>query len=41
MSNTESIEQTPPWMMVHSITWTIAEFYSRHLAAKVTKGLMQ
>lgn len=38
---TESIDQTPAGMLVHGIMSSIPEFYSRNLAAEVTKGLTQ
>lgn len=41
VSATESIDQTPSGMLVHGIMSSIAEFYSRNLAAEVTKGLTQ
>ena len=41
VSATESIDQTPSGMLVHGIMSSIAEFYSRNLAAEVTKGLSQ
>ena len=41
VSATESIDETPPGMLVHGIMSTIAELYSRNLAAEVTKGLTQ
>ena len=41
VSATESIDQTPPGMLVHGIMSSIAEFYSRNLATEVTKGLTQ
>lgn len=41
MSATESIDQTPSGVLMHGIMWSIAEFYSRHLATEATKGLTQ
>ncbi len=39
VSATESIDETPSGMLVHGIMATIAEFYSRNLAAEVSKGM--
>ncbi|MGV1037851.1 MAG: recombinase family protein, partial [Candidatus Nanopelagicales bacterium] len=41
VSTTESIDQTPSGMLLHGIMSSIAEFYSRNLAAEVTKGMGQ
>ncbi|MCL2424041.1 MAG: recombinase family protein [Micrococcales bacterium] len=41
VSATENIDETPSGMLLHGIMSTIAEFYSRNLAAEVTKGLTQ
>ena len=41
VSATESIDQTPSGMLMHGIMSSIAEFYSRNLAAEVTKGISQ
>lgn len=41
ISTTESIDQTPSGMLLHGIMSSIAEFYSRNLAAEVTKGMSQ
>lgn len=39
VSTTEAIDATPSGMLLHGIMSSIAEFYSRSLAAEVTKGL--
>jgi site-specific DNA recombinase len=39
VSTTEAIDATPSGMLLHGIMSSIAEFYSRNLAAEVTKGL--
>jgi site-specific DNA recombinase len=41
VSTTESIDQTPSGMLLHGIMSSIAEFYSRNLAAEVVKGMSQ
>ncbi len=41
VSTTESIDQTPSGMLLHGIMSSIAEFYSRNLAAEVMKGMTQ
>ena len=41
VSTTESIDQTPSGMLLHGIMSSIAEFYSRNLAAEVVKGMTQ
>lgn len=41
VSSTESIDQTPPGMLVHGIMSSVAEFFSRNLATEVAKGLPQ
>lgn len=41
VSTTESIDQTPSGMLLHGIMSSIAEFYSRNLAAEVMKGMAQ
>ena len=41
VSTTEAIDTTPSGMLLHGIMSSIAEFYSRNLAAEVTKGLSQ
>lgn len=41
VSTTENIDQTPSGMLLHGIMSSIAEFYSRNLAAEVTKGMTQ
>ncbi len=41
ISTTESIDQTPSGMLLHGIMSSIAEFYSRNLAAEVMKGMTQ
>lgn len=41
VSATENIDQTPSGMLLHGIMSSIAEFYSRNLATKVTKGMTQ
>jgi site-specific DNA recombinase len=41
VSATENIDETPSGMLLHGITSTIAEFYSRNLATEVVKGLTQ
>jgi len=40
VSTTEAIDATPSGMLLHGIMSSIAEFYSRNLAAEVTKGLI-
>ena len=39
VSTSENIDQTPGGMLLHGIMSSIAEFYSRNLAAEVAKGL--
>ncbi|MGO1851617.1 recombinase family protein [Microbacterium sp. JB110] len=41
ISVTESIDETPSGTLVHGVMSSIAEFYSRNLAAEVSKGLIQ
>ena len=41
VSTTESIDQTPSGILLHGIMSSIAEFYSRNLAAEVAKGMSQ
>ncbi len=41
VSTTESIDETPSGMLLHGIMSSIAEFYSRNLAAEVMKGMTQ
>ncbi|BCQ01683.1 hypothetical protein TPCV4_01270 [Cutibacterium avidum] len=41
VSATENIDETPSGMLLHGITSSIAEFYSRNLAAEVTKRMTQ
>jgi site-specific DNA recombinase len=41
VSTTESIDETPSGMLLHGIMSSIAEFYSRNLAAEVLKGMTQ
>jgi site-specific DNA recombinase len=41
VSVTESIDETPSGTLVHGVMSAIAEFYSKNLAAEVTKGLTQ
>ena len=41
VSATENIDETPSGMLLHGIMSSIAEFYSRNLAAEVTKGMTQ
>jgi site-specific DNA recombinase len=41
VSTTESIDQTPSGMLLHGIMSSIAEFYSRNLAAEVVKGMSE
>jgi site-specific DNA recombinase len=41
ISATENIDETPSGMLLHGIMSTIAEFYSRNLAAEVSKGMTQ
>lgn len=41
VSATENIDQTPSGTLVHGVMSSIAEFYSKNLAAEVTKGLTQ
>ena len=41
VSATENIDDTPSGMLLHGIMSSIAEFYSRNLAAEVTKGMTQ
>lgn len=41
VSVTEGISETPAGMLVHGIMSTVAEFYSRNLAAEVIKGMDQ
>lgn len=40
-SATENIDETPSGVLLHGIMASIAEFYSRNLAAEVVKGLVQ
>jgi site-specific DNA recombinase len=41
VSATESIDETPSGLLLHGIMSSIAEFYSRNLAAEVIKGSTQ
>ncbi len=41
VSTTESIDESPSGMLLHGIMSSIAEFYSRNLAAEVVKGMSQ
>ena len=41
VSVTESIDESPSGTLVHGVMSAIAEFYSKNLAAEVTKGLTQ
>ena len=41
VSTSEHIDQTPGGMLLHGIMSSIAEFYSRNLAAEVVKGLSE
>ena len=41
VSTSENIDQTPGGMLLHGIMSSIAEFYSRNLAAEVVKGLSE
>ena len=41
VSATENIDETLSGMLLHGIMSSIAEFYSRNLAAEVTKGMTQ
>lgn len=41
VSATENIDETPSGMLLHGIMSSIAEFYSKNLAAEVSKGLNQ
>ena len=41
VSATENIDETRSGMLLHGIMSSIAEFYSRNLAAEVTKGMTQ
>ena len=41
VSTSEAIDDTPSGMLLHGIMSSIAEFYSRNLAAEVMKGLSQ
>ena len=41
VSTSEAIDETPSGMLLHGIMASIAEFYSRNLAAEVMKGLSQ
>ena len=41
VSATENIDETHSGMLLHGIMSSIAEFYSRNLAAEVTKGMTQ
>lgn len=41
VSCTENIDETPSGMLLHGIMSSIAEFYSRNLAAEVIKGTQQ
>lgn len=41
VSTTESIDEMPSGMLLHSTMSSIAEFYSRNLAAEVVKGMSQ
>jgi site-specific DNA recombinase len=41
VSVTENIDETPSGLLLHGIMSSIAEFYSRNLAAEVRKGVQQ
>lgn len=41
VSTTESIDESPSGMLLHGVMSSIAEFYSRNLAAEVVKGMSQ
>ncbi len=41
VSATENIDETPSGTLLHGIMSSIAEFYSRNLAAEVSKGMSQ
>ena len=41
VSTSEAIDETPSGMLLHGIMSSIAEFYSRNLAAEVMKGMGQ
>jgi len=41
VSVTENIDETPSGMLLHGIMSSIAEFYSKNLAAEITKGMNQ
>lgn len=41
VSCTENIDETPSGMLMHGIMSSIAEFYSRNLAAESRKGMLQ
>jgi site-specific DNA recombinase len=41
VSVTENIDETPSGTLLHGIMSSIAEFYSKNLAAEVTKGMAQ
>jgi site-specific DNA recombinase len=41
VSCSENIDETPSGILLHGIMSSIAEFYSRNLAAEVNKGLIQ
>ena len=41
VSVSENIDQTPSGLLLHGIMSSIAEFYSRNLAAEVMKGTTQ
>jgi len=41
VSATENIDETPSGQLMHGIMASIAEFYSRNLAAEVLKGTVQ
>ena len=41
VSTSENIDQTPGGMLLHGIMSSIAEFYSRNLAAEVSKGMSE
>jgi site-specific DNA recombinase len=41
VSCTENIDETPSGMLLHGIMSSIAEFYSRNLAAESRKGMLQ
>ena len=41
VSTSENIDQTPGGILLHGIMSSIAEFYSRHLANEVVKGMSE